>query len=214
MTKTLLVTRANSDAATRCLYAWSSLVLSQAQSSRYHVIDLAGRRATNSNLHKTITNFSPSIIFFNGHGTPHLIYGNGSHQLINCLDLNFRLSPSIVYARCCLTAQKVGPALIKAGAAAYIGYTQSFIVLSSKRFFQNYLDDQLAKIFLTPTNQIPLLLMKGKSAGTVHSRSRQLMRRQLRQVLKSRVKYHQQVAAFLWHNIKYQTLLGNPNAHI
>lgn len=213
MTKALLVTRPDHDDAVSYLYAWSEKVVDKAKSKKFIIYDLVGKSATKKNFNNTLKNH-PSLIFINGHGSSHIVTGYGNEQLINAFEINPNLAGSIFYARSCMAGDRLGPSLVKHGVLAFIGYNQNYIMVSSQDFVKKPLQDKLAALFLNPSNSIMLALINGKTAAIADQKSKNAMRRNIRLVLKSRVRDRQQIAAFLWHDIKYQVLSGNAQSKI
>lgn len=213
MTKSLLVTRPNHDDAVNYLYIWSQIVIDKAKKKKYLVCDLAKKEANKKNFYKALDN-KPQLIFINGHGSSHIVTGHDNQQLVNAFEIDSRLSETIFYARSCMAGDRLGPSLIKHGVFAFIGYSQDYIMVSSEDSSKDPLNDKLASLFLQPSNSIMISLINGKTVKTADQKSKNAMRKNIRLLLKSRLRDRQQIAAFLWHDIKYQVLLGNDQSKV
>lgn len=211
MPKSFLVTRPNHDIATTYLFVYSQLLITKAQSKKFTVTDLAGKQANSKNFRKQIQN-QFSLILLNGHGSSHIITGWNNQPLITAPVSDFNYQQAIIYARSCQTGKALGPYLVKKKASAYIGYLEDFILATSDE--SNPAGDPLAKLFLKPSNAIVESLINGKTVAYSDRRSKTLMRKNLRSVLKSRVRTRREIAAYLWHDIKYQVILGNIQAKV
>jgi len=122
---------------------------------------------------------------------------------------------TIIYARSCEAAQKLGPQCVKDGALAFIGYTKKFTVGFTPEKVAHPLEDLVAKLFLEPSNLIPISILKKNSVEEAHLKSQKAMFKNLAFMLSSTASNLQKDAAsYLWRNIKYQTVCGNKDAKL
>ncbi len=211
MPRSFLITRPNHDIATAYLSVYSQLLIDQAVKKQFTVVDLAGQLANPKNFHQKIKS-QFSLILLNGHGSSHIINGQDNQPLITAPVSEFDFQSAIIYARSCQTATALGPYLILHHATAFIGYQNDFILVTLDE--SDPIHDPLAKFFLTPSNAIVSSLINGRTVGYSNRRSRKMTLKNLQSVLKSRVKTRREIAAYLWHNIKYQLVLGNDQSRI
>jgi hypothetical protein len=61
---------------------------------------------------------------------------------------------------------------------------------------------------------IPISLIEGNTAGEADRKSKKLMIKNLRRILSSNRSGKKEVASYLWHDIKYQVVIGNNLAKI
>jgi hypothetical protein len=81
------------------------------------------------------------------------------------------LENKIVHAFACSSASILGPASIKKGAVAYIGFNQDFVFLQDEAHTAAPLKDHVAKHFLEATNMAPISLIKGNTVQESYQRS-------------------------------------------
>lgn len=213
MSKSILITRPKYDPATFHLFDWSSIVIAEAVQKQFAIYDLSGQKAIRANLESYISKNKPGILFFNGHGNANCITGHQGNVLIQSKDNERLTKDAIVYARSCEVGLKLGLALISAGTKSFIGYRAKFVFVTSRVPVKNSLDDPVAKLFLEPSNGVPISLIKGNSTGDAHQKSKREMLRNLRFMLSSKAtKDMRDAATYLSSNYKNQVLHGDPNA--
>ena len=75
--------------------------------------------------------------------------------------------------------------------------------------------DEVATLFLEPSNLIPMSLIKGNIVENAYQKSQNAMRRNFWFMLSTKAAQNQKDAApYLWANRKNQVLLGNPDAKL
>jgi hypothetical protein len=164
MSNTALVTTPSSDRTTRYISAWAEKTIEELKSKRLQFIPLIRERATASILESMLKKHSPSLLFLNGHGGPNLVCGHDDEVLIQSGKNEVALKGAVTYALSCSSAQVLGPAAVKAGATAYIGYNEDFIFFISPEKMSRPLQDKTAEMFLTPANHVVVSLAKGHTA--------------------------------------------------
>lgn len=210
---TLLITRPRHDPATNYLYYWSESVIQLAKKKAVRVLDLAAEKANTTLLRQYCRKHTPSLFFFNGHGSPDTVTGHQNKVLVSAKDDLSLFSRSIVYCRSCDAALILGHAFIAAGTLGFIGYQRKFVVGYMPQYITQPLRDPLAKLFLEPSNLIPETLLKGGSIQDACNKSQTAMRANLRRMFASTATYEERYhAQFLWSNIRCQTMLGDRNA--
>ena len=132
---TVIVTRPNHDVTTNYLYFWNKAVLEEAKARNLNVIDLPGSKANRADFSGRVKKTKPKLFILNGHGSETSITGHDNKPLIVKGENEDLLSEGIAYALSCKSANKLGAAAVKAGAKAYIGYSDDFVfVISEKNF--------------------------------------------------------------------------------
>ena len=207
MSKSLLITRPRYDLITSYFYVWSESIINFAKNKMIPVYDLRETKATKNNFESYISARKPSLIFVNAHGNPQEILGQDGEVII---DKKSSKIDSIIYARSCDAAQILGSILIQNGIKTFIGYTRKFILGYKPNCISAPLTDNLAKLFLEPSNSIATILLKGHSAQVAHNRSRAQMYKYFRKMISSTATYEERYAArWLWSNFKSQVLIGS-----
>lgn len=213
MTKAILITRPDHDLITTYFLHWSDPVIKEATSKGFKVLDLRGKKANSNMFSSYIAKHEPIIVVFNGHGNADTITGYDNEPLLEANNNEKLLVKKIVYARSCDAAENLGQLCIKNGTLAFIGYTKKFTIGYTPSKTSIPLHDPIAKLFIEPSNLIPLSLLKGNNTGEAYRKSQEAMLRNFRFMLSTRATSAQKDAApYLWINRKYQVLLGDQQA--
>lgn len=209
-TKVILVTRPNHDLVTTYISTWAKNVLIEADKRGIPKLDLSFKKAKRSYFESYIQKNQPKLIFLNGHGSVDSITGFDNEVLVNFENIDI-LEGKIIYARSCDAGVKLGPKAITGGALCFIGYRQSFVVGYSEEHWTRPLQDPLARLFLEPSNLVPITFLKGNSAADAYRKSQNASFKNFSFVLSTKASSLEKDAApYLWHNRKYQVLLGDP----
>ena len=214
MTKALLVTRPDHDLITTYLFHWSELVIEEAGKKGVKVLDLQKTKANKKTLISHLTKHQPALVFFNGHGDEATITGYNNEVLVE-VDRNEKiLTGKIVYARSCDAANKLGKACIKHDTLAFIGYKNKFTIGYTPSKITTPLKDKVARLFIEPSNLVPISLLKGNTIENAYKKSQDAMGRNFLFMLSTKASQAQKDAApYLWINKKYQVALGDQKAH-
>ncbi|OGG87075.1 hypothetical protein A3B87_03655 [Candidatus Kuenenbacteria bacterium RIFCSPHIGHO2_02_FULL_39_13] len=208
--KILLITRPDYDITTRYLSAWSKKVIELAEKKNVQVLDLKREKANPKELKSRILKMSPALIIFNGHGDNNCVTGYQDKILIQAGDNEELLESKIVYAVSCRSAAELGPKSIQAGALTYIGYTGDFIFCHDMNKITLPLNDKIVGLFLEPSNQVSISLIKGSTSQDATDRSKQFFWRNIQKMLSSEGTVESnQYAKYLWWNMKHQVCLGD-----
>lgn len=209
MSKKFLITRPRHDSAVEYLSTWSALVLNEAKKEKFETIDLEKSRANYKNFWKEVDRCQ--FVMINGHGSKASVTGDGNQVLISTRGKYKELKGKIIYARSCQTAKALGVWLVEMGVKAYIGYDDDYIIATSEEGVNDLLEDKTAKMFLEPSNLIGILILRGKKVKTAQEKSLKMMRKNFNYLLKSKIRYDREIAAYLWHDIKHQKLIEKQN---
>lgn len=214
MVKSILITRPNHDLITTYFFHWSIHVINIAQLKGFKIFDLESKRASLKLLTSYITEHNPTIVFINGHGNPSQIAGYDNEIIISGSNLSI-FRDKIVYARSCNSALGLGLKMVKKGAKAFIGYKRKFWLAYLQSKISIPLSDKVARLFLEPSNLIPISLIKGNTVQNSFRKSQEAIGRNFRHMLSTRATTEQKDAApYLWINMKYQTVIGNKSASV
>lgn len=214
MNNCVLITRPDHDLATNYLYLWTEDVVKLSNTKR-KTLDLKGRKATAKNFRSYIEKHQPAFIFINGHGNEFEITGYDNETLVRVGRNEYLLKDKIIYARSCDAAKVLGEKLSKEYGATFIGYIKSFILGRNPSKAGHPLTDEVAKLFLKPSNLISITIIKGNTAKEAYRKSREAMMKNFFFMLSSNANSNQKDAApYLWTNKKNQVLLGDQNAKL
>lgn len=213
--KSFLVTRPRHEPLTDLLYYWCEAVLKQAKEKGYRTLDLSGEKANKKAFTSYMKKNKPALVFLNGHGSEAAITGHDNEVLVAVNAGDELFGGSVIYARSCNAAQILGTAVIQKGAKAFLGYKRKFTVAFSDVRPSQMLTDNLARLFLEPSNLIPISLLKGNSVGEADRRSKDAMRKNFSYMISSAATFEEQsVASYLWGNIKAQVVVGDQAATV
>lgn len=119
----------------------------------------------------------------------------------------------VVYALSCRSAKVLGAQSVQQGAHAYIGYNEYFIFLFSLEKRTRPLQDKTGGLFLEPSNQIPLSLLKGHTVHESYTSYKIAFEGNIQRLLTSQtVQADTAVVRYLWWNMQNLTYHGNPKA--
>lgn len=211
----MLITRPNHDITTNYLYLWSKVVIDCAKKFKKDIIDLVGKRANYKEFNSIVKKVSPSLLFLNGHGDEETVTGFDNEPLVRLSENLDILSGKIVYARSCSSAKILGKEAVKNGCKAYLGYDDDFVFMVSDDHILRPLMDKIAEIFLKPSNQVVVSLIKGNMAGEADAKSKELFKKNIQQLMVSTVpKEQKDLIPYLLWDYNHQVCLGDMKARI
>ena len=213
MNKILLITRPDHDITTRYLSVWSKKIMELADKKNVQVLDLKRSRANIKELKSRVAKMRPLFIIFNGHGNDDCVTGDENKILVKAGNNECLLESKIIYAVSCRSAAELGRKSVEAGALTYIGYTGDFIFCHNASKISRPLEDKTVKLFLEPSNQVALSLLKGNTSGESSKRSKKFFLRNIQKMLSSEaLPESNQYAKFLWWDMKHQVCLGEQDS--
>lgn len=185
MRHSLLVTRPNFDLTTRYLSAWAKKIIELAKEKCDKVFDLNEQRARRQEFESMMKKNEPTLVFINGHGDWDIVAGQDNDRLVRVGENEGILKSKVIYALACRSGKILGPQSVKFGANAYIGYNDDFIFLynQDKRMYPE--QDTVAAIFLEPSNQVMVSLLKNHSPQEAHINSKKSFARKITKLLSS-----------------------------
>lgn len=213
MSKTILITRPSYDSTTRYISSWAEKVIQVAKSKGNSVIDLYKNRANKKETIGVIQKKNPTLIFLNGHGNDEIVTGHEGEVLIGVGVNEAILKSKIIYALSCRSAKVLGPSSIQHGAEVYIGYDEDFIFMYSVDKINHPLEDTTARLFLEPSNQVGISLLKGHTAQSSHENSKKFFMRNIQRLLTSQASKEDSAAVrYLLWDMQHQVCMGNGGA--
>lgn len=210
----MIITLPESDNVTFYLSKFSKEILEEASNQDVKVKSLPEESANQKEFEKVLKNLDYNFIMFNGHGSSDSIQGHKNEPLIVLGQNESILSNRIVYARACEAGDELGKIAVDGNDGCFIGYSNKFIFWADKTWDSVPLKDETAKIFLKPSNTIPISILKGHSTGEADKISKDYMKKNIRKVLKTDSDESYWLASALWGNLNGQVLYGNSNAKI
>lgn len=214
MNKGMIITLPESDNVTLYLSKFSKEILEEANKQDVKVKSLIEEEASQKEFEKVLTNLDYKFIMFNGHGSSDSIYGHKDEPIIISGENEHLLKNRIVYARACEAGKKLGRDVVNESEGCFIGYSNKFIFWADKAWDSVPLKDETAKIFLEPSNMVPISILKGHSTGEADKTARDYMKKNIRKVLRVNSDESFWLASALWTNLNGQVLLGNSEARI
>lgn len=211
MNGTLLVTRPKYDDTTYYLFYWAGEIIKLAKQKGIKTLDLGRERAIKDELESMVAKMQPSFIFFNGHGNVDCITGCDNKILVRVGDNEKILEAKSVYALSCSSAKELGPASIDAGARAYLGYDNVFIFSYEINKISNPLNDKTAELFLGPSNQLVISILKGHTAGESYDKSQECFLQNIQKIAASQTSDLGLIPYLLWNKM-HQVCLGDKKA--
>jgi len=184
-------------------------------STKGKTLDLRGRKATAANFKSYIEKHQPAFVFINGHGSELEITGYDDETLVKVGLNEYLLANKIIYARSCDAARVLGELVSKKHSATFIGYRKSYILGRNPLKLNHPLTDEVAKLFLEPSNLIAISVIKGNTACEAYKRSQEAMMKNFFFMLSSNATFNQRdAAAYLWANRRNQVVFGDENAKL
>jgi len=197
--------------ATAILDKWALELESRILSLGYNLVDISGPNLTYEGMTRILTATKPKILFNFSHGCKNYLIGNdgvctltrGWEDQIACGVCGKQSNLSVVknmavVAYSCNAAAQLGKCMVAYGAPAFVGFSDSLIVVSDKFGMQDMFKDAL----------MPMAerILIGMPIGTAV----ELTKAELYDAVKQ-YKPIELLSVPLWYNRKYLQLIGNPN---
>jgi len=97
----------------------------------------------------------------------------------------------------------------------FIGYKLPFVFFIDERWSAKPNNDNTARLFLEPSNSIPISLIKGNSAIESHDNSRRAIIKNMKKILRNEKEPGiDSLLAGLWNNFNGQVIYGNKEAKL
>ena len=208
MKRALLITRPKYDDTTHYLFYWAGKVKETAEEKGVQVFNLDKKRASRKEVESILDKQKPSLVFFNGHGNSDLITGQDGEVIIKAGDNEYLLREKIVYAFSCKSARELGLNSVENGVRAYLGYDDDFIFFYDPQKASRPLSDEIAGLFLEPSNQIVVSFLKGHSSIDAHIKTKSLFLRNIQKILTSKPTERYLIPWLLW-DMQHSVLVGD-----
>ena len=207
--KKALVTRPEHDKVTRYLSEWSAEVINYANKNAIKIIDLGADKVTAGIFASYLKKQSPKLVLINGHGSPDEVAGHKDKTILKKGKNEGLLKNKIAYVLSCHSALELGPAAVKKGAKAFIGYNSPFVFLTDKNKECILEEDNLANIFKEPSNIISLSLIQGDTVEKAHQKSQEKYKELIKYYGSSNVTPEaKEIRFWLFWNMQSQVTIG------
>ncbi|MFH1585851.1 MAG: hypothetical protein ABIB79_03725 [archaeon] len=215
MDNLVLVTRPKHDDGSEYLSAYASEILKKFGDG-ISFKDFSGKDANKQNVEKYLRRKSPRLLFLNGHGNESVICGHKDEIIFSSDNVDL-LKNKITYARACFSANILGRESVEDNGGCFIGYVYPFSFWTDGKRSATPLKDNVASIFLSPSNEVVVSLLKGNSAKEADKKSRDMMISNMKKILVMEQKNEPSATGMLqvlWGNYEGQVVLGNEDAKL
>jgi hypothetical protein len=213
MDKVLLVTRPKYDDGTEYLSVYALEVIKEAERSHILFKDFEGKNVNKQEIEKYLKMKNPKLIFLNGHGNEDEICGHKDEMLFSKENAHL-LKNKVTYARACFAGISLGKEIVRDNDGCFIGYTTPFSFWISDVWSTKPLNDKIASLYLKPSNEIVLRLIKGETSKSANEISKKMMIENMKKILALEQKKEPGATTMLqilWGNYEGQVVLGNEN---
>lgn len=216
MQKGLIITCPKHDDTTEYLAYYSKTIIKEAEEKNLKVKEVCNELLNQKDFSNLVTKLDYQLIVFNGHGTVDSIFGYKDNILIRVGENEHILKERIIYARSCHAAKVLGMECTKeTSGGCFIGYNLPFVFFIDRRWSTKPGNDNTAKLFLIPSNSIPISLIKGNLGTEAHENSKKQMLKNINKLLESKSEPETLfLIKGLWNNYLGQVILGNGSAKV
>lgn len=142
-----------------------------------------------------------------GHGAPDA-YAGHNDQIMMTVDSLPNLKNKVVILLSCETAQQLGPAIVEAGAAGYIGWKEDFVWIMDIDQATTPWTDEWAQPTIIPVVNCMNSVLDGKTIGAAYNKMLEEFEQNLAE------EDEEMIADCLAFNRKNAVMLGDENAKI
>lgn len=156
------------------------------------------------------------LIVLNGHGSPDSILGYKQNVIVKLGKNDSLLKERLVYARSCNAGIKLGRECMENSEnGCFIGYNLPFIFYMDSRWSTKPHNDKISRLFLEPSNLVPISIIKGHSAIDSHKNSKKHMLKMMKKLVQGEQKPETPFyLEALWNNYLGQDIYGNKEAKL
>jgi hypothetical protein len=174
---------------------------------------LEAEKVNTTTLESYLKKQNPKLVALNGHGGPDVVYGQDHKPLIKA-DQNLAiLKDRIIHVLACNAGKVLGPACIKSGTKAWLGYKRKFLIPFDKNKYFIPLEDNLAASALEPALEVVRSLIKGNTVRDAFNNSQRAFAKSIAKLLLSTATLEENSALFaVFHDMENQISLGDQSA--
>ena len=214
MGKGLIITLPRFDQVTEYFYDFSEEIVRSAERKGFKIKKLVAEKANKKEFKKVISKLDYPLVVLNGHGNERSIAGHENKIILKSGENDSLIKDKITYTRACSAADILGKNCVKKGDGCFIGYRKPFNFLANTEEYASPLKDKTAKLFLEPSNLVPISLIKGNNALHAHENSKKKILKNIVKVIRDGGDDYLAIAQTLWSNYENQVLEGNELAKI
>lgn len=208
-----MLIRTSHDEITNYMYSYTEPLIKHAEKCGFSVHTIEGSDINFKNIEKRIGKLKPKCIVFNGHGSPRSLYDNSKNGCID-VDKSHIFKKTIAFVRACNALSGLGPAAIKEGCFAFIGYKNRFWLAWKHGMESRPLNDPIAKPILNTSNSVVIELLKGGTVEDSVDKSHKVAAELIMKLLFSNDPYARVALRPLIRNDGSLDFEGNPNAKL
>lgn len=213
MNKGIIITLPRHEYTVDYLAISSKNIIQEAAKRSINVKELREKSANRNDFETFIKSLDYKMVVFNGHGSEDIISGHKDTPIVQAGVNDSLLKGRITYARSCFAGCVLGEKCMKNDKeGCFIGYKLPFMFYIDDRWRSNPHKDNVAPIFLEPSNLVPISLIKGNTTLQAHEKSRKQTLKTIDKILREGGKEAFLFAEKLWNNYTGQVLIGNEDA--
>ena len=216
MQKSLLITCPEHDDATAYLTYFSKKIIDEAIIKSLKFTEVKDDNLNEKDFTSILKKLDPRLIVLNGHGTYNAIFGHKDNVIIKLNQNDHLLKEKIVYARSCNAGALLGQECVKdTKDGCFIGYNLPFIFYMDAKWTTKPHNDKIARLFIEPSNLIPISIIKGHSTLEAHNNCKKKILRTLNKLVKDKQEPETPLyLEALWNNYIGQVIHGNKKAKL
>ncbi len=205
----VLITAPESDITTFYLASYAKVIAEFAKSKGIKVFHLEREAVKREVFESILVKKKPALVLLNGHGSQTAIEGHKKEIILEEGINHQLLSGKLTYALSCWAASSLGKKATE-NAGCFIGYIMPFQFYFDSEHAANPNRDETAKLFLEPSNQLAISLIKGNSAEKASESFKSKSLKNISKLLKaSKDLENLQLAKAIWMNLKFLKIQGN-----
>ncbi|MBU2576327.1 MAG: hypothetical protein KKF50_01260 [Nanoarchaeota archaeon] len=212
MKRGMIISCPDYDDVTKAFLDFSQEIKDLAKHKSLLLKELNGENANAIEFGKVLSKLDYSFVCINGHGDEKSVAGNKS-EIILSEEINLKeYGKRICYCRSCESGKILGAKLTENG-GSFIGYSQPFEFYIDEKNIANPLRDRTASLFLSPSNIIPMTLIKGKTVNEANERGKMAILKSIKKVINEE-NADLMIAVALWKNYNSQIVHGKKDITI
>lgn len=213
MNKGIIITLPRHEYTVDYLWVFSKSIIQEANKRGIKVKELKDKSANRNDFETFIKSLDYKMVVFNGHGSEDTISGYKDTPIVQAGVNDSLLKGRITYARSCWAGCVLGEECMKNDKeGCFIGYKLPFMFYVDNRWRSNPHKDNVAPLFLEPSNLVPISLIKGNTTLYAHKNSKKHVLKTINKVLRDGSEEAFLFAEKLWNNYTGQVLIGNESA--
>jgi len=212
----LIITCPEHDDATAYLTFFSKEITDGAEKRSLKIKKVTKKELNICSFSKILTKLGYRLVVLNGHGSHDSVFGYKNNLIVKLGKNDRLLKERLVYARSCNAGTELGPNCMEGSKdGCFIGYDVPFIFYMDSEWTTKPHNDKVAKLFLEPSNLIPVSIIKGNSAIESHNNAKDQMLKMMNNLIKGEQK--QETPFYLealWNNYQGQVIYGNAESKL